>query len=306
MQSFIVMQGQTYLEEKELGMIWARKQGSGGNLPHFWQRVKEVKEGDRILHYVKGNIVAISVAKTGCQTAPRPSSKQNHNERDEHGYLVELDYHELEVPVNIRSKFDAILPHLPIKYSPFQEDGNGNQGYLYPCNEELCIKLLELISDSNIYQVDEEQLEFAISTVRQTERNSFIPMLTATETEVKTKIRLGKQKFRRALVPLWAQKCALCEIELPDLIRASYSKPWKDSTDLERVDPYNGVLLCCNHYALYTKGLIAFDGQGRLHISTEIPEEDYEKYSIHAKMKIARNEKNKPYFKWHKRNIFRG
>jgi len=302
MQSFIVMQGQTYQEEKELGMIWSREQASDGSLPHSWLRVMEVNEGDRIFHYVKGDIVAISVAKTGCEIAPRPSSEPN----DDSGYLVELDYHELEVPVNIRAKFDAILPLLPIKYSPFQADANGNQGYLYPCNEELTIKLLELISDSNIYQIDEEQLELAIGTVLQTERNTFIPMLAETETEVKTKIRLGRKKFRQGLLPLWDKKCALCEIELPELLRASYSKPWKDSTDVERVDSYNGVLLCCNHNALYETGFIAFDGQGRLHISSQIPEEDYGKYGIQPKMKIARKEQNKPYFKWHKRHLFRG
>ena len=46
MQSFIVMQGQTYQEEKELGMIWSRKQDSGVNLQHAWQRVKDVTEGE--------------------------------------------------------------------------------------------------------------------------------------------------------------------------------------------------------------------------------------------------------------------
>ena len=38
-------------------------------------------------------------------------------------------------------------------------------------------------------QVDEEQLELAIGTVRRTERNTFIPMITETEAGVKSKIR---------------------------------------------------------------------------------------------------------------------
>lgn len=306
MQSFVVMQGQTYLEEKELGIIWSLQQDSSGKERHSRLRMIEVNEGDRIFHYVKGNIVAISVAKTGCQMASKPSTMQNQERWNEDGYLVEVDYLELEVPVNVRSKFEAILPLLPIKYSPFQTDANGNQGYLYPCNDELAIKLLELIGDLNIYQVDEEQLELAIGTVVQTERNTFIPIITETESELKTKIRLGQQKFREGLLPLWDHKCVLCEIELPALLRASYSKPWKDGTSSERVDPYNGVLLCCNHDALYENGFIAFDGQGRLHISSQIAEEDYEKYSMHSLMKIARTEENKPYFKWHKRHLFKG
>ena len=305
MKSFVVMQGHTYQEEKELGFIWASKQDSSGMASHSWERVNEVNEGDRIFHYVKRNIIAVSVATTGCQIANRPSNIPNYKSWNDKGYLVELDYHELEVPVNIPSNFDDILPLLPIKYSPFQSNADGNQGYLYPCNEELSIKLLEIIGDQNIYQVDDVQLELAIGTVRPTERNTFIPMIFETEAEAKTKIRIGRKKFRENLMPLWEHKCTLCGIELPALLRASYSKPWKDSTDVERVDPYNGILLCRNHDALYEKGFIAFDGQGRLHISSQVPVENYEQYGIRTKMRIARKEENKPYFKWHKRHLFR-
>ncbi|MGG3448420.1 HNH endonuclease [Domibacillus aminovorans] len=304
MNSFVVMQGHTYQEEKEQGIIWSPQKDKGGNTPHSWLRMTNVKEGDRFFHYVKGNISAISVAVSNCQEAAKPTAIQNFEQWGENGYLAQLQYHELEVPLNIRTNFDALLPLLPLKYSPFQQDGNGNQGYLYPCNEELAIKLLELISDLNIYEVEVEQLELAIGTVRRTERNTIVPIIAETEAEAKAKIRIGQQKFKRELLPLWDHKCALCGIELPALLRASHSKPWKDSTDVERVDPFNGVLLCCNHDALYDKGYIAFDGQGRLHISSQIPEMDYVKYNIRPKMKIARYEENKPYFKWHKRDIF--
>ena len=304
MKSFVVMQGETYQEEKELGIIWSPQTDSGGQVPHSWLRMQEVNEGDRIFHYVKGNIVAISVAKTGHQITSKTSDMKIHKHSSEDGYLVELEYHELEEPLNIHSNFKEILPLLPIKYSPFQQDGTGNSGYLYPCNEPLVIKLLELISDLNIYQIDEEQLELAIGTVLRTERNTLIPMIAEMESEVKLMIRKGRKKFRKDLMALWENKCALCDIELPDLLQASHSKPWKDSTHNERVDPYNGVLLCCNHDALYIKGYIAFDGRGRLHISSSIPEADYLIYNINPKKKIARSEENKPYLKWHLKNIF--
>lgn len=304
MKSFVVMQGETYQEERELGIIWSLQQDSGGQVPHSWLRMKEVNEGDRIFHYVKGNIVAISVAKTGCQVISKSSAMENQKHLADNGYLVELEYHELEEPLNIHSNFNEIVTLLPIKYSPFQQDGNGNPGYLYPCNEQLVIKLLELISDLNIYQIDVEQLELAIGTVRRTERNTLIPMIAEMESEVKLMIRKGRKKFRENLLALWENKCALCDIELPDLLLASPSKPWKDSTHKERIDPYNGVLLCSNHDALYSKGYIAFDGGGRLHISSSIPEEDYIIYNINPKKKISRYEENKPYFKWHKKNIF--
>lgn len=305
MNSYIVMQGHTYKEEKDLAIIWSPQRDRGRNVPHSWLRMTEVEAGDRVFHYVKGNIVAISVAITDCLEVSKPSTLQNHEQWNDSGYLVELQYHELEVPLNVRAAFDEIVPLLPLKYSPFQQDSNGNQGYLYPCNEELAIKLLELISDTNIYQVDDEQLELSIGTVRRTERNTFVPMIAETQAEAKTKIRLGQQKFKKGLMPLWDHKCALCGIDLPVLLRASHSKPWKDSTNDERIDPYNGVLLCCNHDALYDKGFIAFDGQGNLYISSQIPEVNYEKYNLIPGTKIARCVENKPYFKWHKKNLLK-
>lgn len=273
MNSFLVMQGHTYKEEKDLGIIWSPKLDQGGNIPHSWLRMTEVKEGGRVFHYAKGYILAISVATSGCLEASKPSTMQNNDLWNDSGYLVELQYHELEEPLNIRADFDEISPLLPLKYSPFQQDSNGNKGYLYPCNEELSIRLLELISDLNIYQVDDVQLELSIGVVRRTERNTIVPLIAETEAEAKTKIRLGQQ--------------------------------WKDCTNVERINSNNGVLLCCNHDALYDKGYIAFDGQGRLHVSSQIPAVNYEKYVIIPGTKIARSVENKPYFKWHKKNIYK-
>lgn len=306
MQSYIVMQGRTYHEEKELGILWSLQQDSAGNPQHFWERMKEIDEGDRIFHYVKGQVVAISVAKSCYREERKPYTIDLPGSEDEKGYLIETEYHELEKPLTIDDFFDEVLPLLPIKYSPFQENGNGNQGYLYPCNEELTIKLVELIGDLNIYEIDEEQLEFVMGTVRRTEHDFLTPILSETEAEAKTKVRLGRQRFRNELLPLWNGKCALCDIVLPELLQASYAKPWKDSTNSERVDPNNGILLCRNHDALYNHGLIAFDGQGKIHISARIPEGDYEKYGLHGKMSVNRTEWNKPFLKWHKRWVFRG
>ena len=91
-------------------------------------------------------------------------------------------------------------------------------------------KLLELISDANIYEENEEQLEFAMGLIAQKERNTLAPGLIETEAKAKVKIRKGQQKFHKQLAPLWDHHCALCGIDLPELLRASHSKPWKDST----------------------------------------------------------------------------
>lgn len=305
MKSFLVMQGYTYEEEKELGFIWAAKKDRGGLPSHSWQRMQEVEEEDIIFHCVKGEILAVSVATSDCQIAHRPTSMSQDGQQGEEGYLVTLNYYELDVPIHIRSKIEEIAPLLPIKYSPFQTNGHGNQGYLYPCNEQFAVKLLELIADSNITEVEDEQLTFAISSVMPSEKNVLIPFLTAAESEAKMKIRYGEEKFRKRLMPIWAHQCAICHIDLSPLLIASRAKPWKDCTEAERVDPYNGLLLCSNHHLLYQQGFIAFDGQGKIHISPQLAEVNYEKYDLHKKIKIERQEGHKPYVKWHKKYLFK-
>ena len=302
MNSFIVMQGTTYQEEKHLGIIWSPQKDKSGLVPHSSKIMQDIKNGDRIFHYVKGSIVAISIVKKGCQEHLRPQRNGNH--KIENGYLVESEYRELEIPLNIRNHFDEIIQYLPIKYSAFKEDGTGNSGYLYPCNEELTLKLLEYISTLNIFNSDEDQLELSVDEVITKERNPLQALLAETESETKMKIRCYQQKFRKLVMPLWNHECPLCGIRLDPLLNSSHSKSWKDCSDDERLNPYNGVLLCHNHDALYKKGLISFDGQGRLHISEQIPEEEYDMYRLRKGIKISIHPENKPYFKWHKRNVF--
>ncbi|WP_274308935.1 HNH endonuclease [Solibacillus daqui] len=301
MNFYIVMQGKTYEQAKDANVVWCSIYDNSGQTPHSWERMNEVKQGDAIFHCVKGEIVAISIAQEDCRKGENPFDEAKHI-----GNLFISAYEPLQIPIAIKANFEHIQQLLPVKYSPFQQNGDGNQGFLYPCNEMLAIKLLELISDANIYEENEEQLEFAIGLIAQKERNTLAPILIETEAEAKVKIRRGQQKFKKQLTPLWDHHCALCGIELPELLKASHSKPWKDSTDEERLDPYNGILLCSNHDTLYDRGYIAFDGTGKIHISPELAKADYSKYGIHEKMRVNRVEENKKYFKWHKREIFRG
>ncbi|AXH99768.1 HNH endonuclease [Sporosarcina sp. PTS2304] len=305
MKSYIVMQGRTYEEEKTMGILWCMQQDSIGNTHHFWERMKEVAVGDRIFHYVRGEIVAISVVTSSYKEEKRPAEIPLLGSEEEKGYLLEADYFEFEKPLHVAQYFDKIRSYLPIKYSPFQDNAYGNQGYLYPCNEQLTCKLVELLTDLNRYEAEEEQLEFVMGTVQAIEHDFLTPLLAETETEAKNKLRLGRQLHRNELSPLWHDQCALCEISLLELLQASYAKPWKDCTTEERVDPHNGILLCRNHHALYHNGFIAFDGQGKIHLSSILREEDYEKYGLHEKMRVNRTEKNKPYLKWHKKHMFK-
>lgn len=297
MNSFIVMQGETYHEERNADILWTPQIDKSGMVPHSWNRMKELQKGDHVFHYVKGEIVAISSIEEGCHKGGVPN-------RTKEAFIAGARYLELDFPLSVREHFSEIQPLLPLKYSPFQEDASGNSGYLYPCNEELAMRLLELVSTQNFFAVEEEQLELAIEVVRRTKHNPLLTMISEMEMDIKTKMRRGKVQFGKNLQALWQEGCPLCGIAIEEAMAASYAKPWKDSTDAERLDPYNGILLCANHAALYTAGLIAFTGGGSLRVASRIPEQLYPVYGLAKGAKVPAAPEHAPYFRWHKRNIF--
>ncbi|MDQ0427348.1 hypothetical protein QOZ98_000173 [Planomicrobium stackebrandtii] len=304
MNSFIVMQGETYQEERNAGVLWTPQIDKSGMVPHSWNRMQELKKGDIVFHYVKGYVVAISRVRKDCTKGTKPKSADEQSQESEDAYIARTEYRELENPLSVKEYFNDIQPLLPVKYAAFQEDASGNSGYLYPCNEELAMKILELISSLNIFTLEMEQLELAMEVIKKTEHNPLLGLIAEAELEIKTKIRRGKEQFRESLMPLWNNECPLCGIAISDVLKASYAKPWKDSSDTERLDPFNGVLLCANHAALYSAGLIAFTGGGRLHISSRIMEEDYPEYRLRKNMKVPVSPEHAPYLRWHKRIVF--
>ncbi|WP_146551164.1 HNH endonuclease [Rummeliibacillus sp. SL167] len=299
MRSFIVMQGETYEEDKDLGIIWSPIYDKAGLEPHFWSRMKQVKKGDLIFHYVKGAIVAMSMAQSDCREEVKPVLFRLQTE--EKGHVVQTTYYPLEIPIIIRDFWQEIHPLLPAKYSAFQDDASGNSGYLYPCSEEMTLTFSHIIRSLN-KKNEEQQLSLSIDDIQQT--NPLFSLLDRIDAQVKMHLQQEQSYFLEQQRTLWQERCSICDIHLPALMRATHAKPIKDSLLEEKNDPYNGILLCANHAILYEEGLITFDGSGRLHISQQIDPEDYSKFQLVQNMKIKIHPENKSYFRWHKRYHF--
>ncbi|MFT2212354.1 HNH endonuclease [Rhizobium giardinii] len=105
-----------------------------------------------------------------------------------------------------------------------------------------------------------------------------------TETEVTRAARLGQQKFRQALLDRYEGKCALTGINLPEVLRASHIKPWRDAEHHERLDPDNGLLLAVQVDILFDQGFISFDDGGRLLTSTQLSDEILKSFGLRRSM----------------------
>jgi len=98
--------------------------------------------------------------------------------------------------------------------------------------------------------------------------------IAETERTAEVRQRIGQDVFREALFDLWDGCCAVTGIKLPPaLLRASHAKPWAKASDVERLDPFNGLLLAVQFDALFDAGLIAFDDDGSILMSSTLTAE---------------------------------
>ena len=99
------------------------------------------------------------------------------------------------------------------------------------------------------------------------------PMLEGLpETERQTLIsaRLGQGLFRDRLMSRWKSSCAITQIAITPLLRASHIKPWRLSDNRERLDPENGLLLMANLDAAFDAGLVSFKADGSMIFSAKL------------------------------------
>lgn len=132
--------------------------------------------------------------------------------------------------------------------------------------------------------------------------------LAATETVEMVKQRVGQDVYRETLEHYWKNACAVTGSKVSEVLRASHAKPWAMcETAEERLNVYNGFLLNANLDALFDKGLITFDDEGKIVLSCKLSEQDAKRIGIYADMKLRWiDEHHKPFLKYHRENIWKG
>lgn len=120
--------------------------------------------------------------------------------------------------------------------------------------------------------------------------------ITQTEKERLIKSRIGQGKFKKLLIEREC-KCALCGVT--DVLIASHIKPWSASTNEERLDVKNGLLLCPNHDALFDKHLSSFDLNGKIVISQSLDETARVFLNVNDELRVKLNEKQLSYMEGH-------
>ena len=125
-----------------------------------------------------------------------------------------------------------------------------------------------------------------------------------TEVERLGKARIGQDIFRKALLKEW-EGCPLTKITDERLLRASHIKPWSQcASDLERLDPDNGLLLSSLWDAAFDAGLVTFSDDGKAMDSSKLGAQAKIALQFDAATPLELTSGRKAKLKWHRSNRF--
>jgi hypothetical protein len=188
---------------------------------------------------------------------------------------VRVQFTRLNHRMRPKDHMGVLRPLLPERYAPLQPNGNGIQSvYLTELPAALAETLAGLIGaeahaligsvavgapmqTSDDLDMWEHKIESDI------ERDSTIP---ATDREAIVRARCGQGIFKQRVMEI-EQRCRITGVTHPVHLIASHCKPWRDSTNAERLDGENGLLLTPNIDHLFDPGFIGFEGNGNLIVS---------------------------------------
>ena len=117
--------------------------------------------------------------------------------------------------------------------------------------------------------------------------------------------RRGQGRFRGDLMKLWRRKCCVTSCSIAVALRASHIRPWATSNTRQRLDPQNGLLLTATLDALFDRGWITFENNGKIRISSGISLNERKALGLDGlRIRQDLSVKQKAYLAHHRRKKF--
>lgn len=129
-----------------------------------------------------------------------------------------------------------------------------------------------------------------------------VSQLGDTEIERIVKQRIGQGYFRKALLDYWGGCCPLTGIREEAMLRASHIVPWaKCSSDEERLDVFNGLLLAAHWDAAFDRGLVSFDDDGKALVKADLDPAVLALLSLESAKPIPLDAQHRAQLAWRRR-----
>jgi putative restriction endonuclease len=281
MRYWWVNQNQTFRHELAGGYLWSPKRNANGARNPFYESMREVSPGDVIFSFVDTRIGAIGIAQSYCWESPKPVEFGEAGQNWENlGWKVRIRFTMLLNKVRPKDHMDVFRTVLPNRYSPLQTNGNGVQSiYLTEILQtfaEVLVGLIgreaqPIISATEVARVTEGGRittgdDLDLWEHRLEDRVASDTSIADTDREAIIRTRRGQGLFKQRVMQIEA-RCRVTGVENTSHLLASHCKPWRDSSNEERLDGENGLLLTPSIDHLFDRGFIGFEDSGNLIIS---------------------------------------
>jgi len=310
---------QTFRHEFEGSYIWAPKHKQDGSRNRFYDFLREVTPGDLVFSYASG-IQGVGFAISYAYTCPRPEEFGHIGEAwDQLGWRVDVGFRPLPRVVKPKQHLTVLAPLIELeRYSPLRPTGDGLQHvYLTSISERMAEVLLglagadprefrgmalpgvasplverELVGQQEWEDIEQKRILHA--DVPKTTRTALISA------------RVGQGLFKERVSRL-ERACRITFVDNPTHLIASHIKPWRESTNEERLHEANGLLLTPTADHLFDRGFISFEDGGQLLISPVAHKESLRRMGLEPSnppRPLQFNEDQKHFLAHHRRAIF--
>jgi hypothetical protein len=284
--------------------------------------MREVSPGDIVFSFCDTYIRAVGIASGYCRESPKPSEFGNAGTNwSQIGWKVDVRWKELSSTVRPKDHMDRLGAHLPLKYAPLTPQGNGLQSvYLTEVPSPMAAALFAILGrEANQVAEVAQQVEVVEraspspdSDLEEWERRVEVEIsqdgtIPDTERRALLLARRGQGRFR-ANVRLVEKSCRVTKVDRLEHLIASHAKPWRDSSNVERLDGENGLLLTPTIDHLFDKGFISFEDNGRLIVSRVADISSLSKMGIESEKPVnvgVFSEGQRRYLEFHRENVLR-
>jgi putative restriction endonuclease len=308
MRFWWVNQNQTYKAEIPGGFLWSPKTRADGAKNQFYDNMLLIEPNDVVFSFCGTYIKAVGIATDRAATAPKPDFGKVGKEWSEEGWLVPVEFKELDNPIRPKDHIQTLKDYLPGKYSPLQRSGDGLQSvYLAEVPESMASQLIRIIGAQ--YGTIVGGLSNEVSNTSSEDNQEGLVRgrtdIGSTEKEQLVKARRGQGIFR-ANVRLNEKACRVTRVSNPNFLSASHIKPWKDSSDEEKLNGANGLLLAPHAHVLFDKGLVSFTDSGDLLTSSHLDRGILKAWGIASELNVGRfNKEQSAFLDYHRTMVFK-
>lgn len=322
MRYWWVNQNQTFRQEIEGGYLWSPKRNKNGHRNPFYEFMREVSPGDIVFSFCDTRIAALGIVSGYCRESPKPEEFGNAGANwSQVGWRVSVRWQRLTNAIRPKDHIDRLRPNLAHRYAPLTPDGNGLQSvYLTQISPALAASLFGLIGREaasvaevghDIRRIEREspaperdieewerRVEVAIVTnpdIRETERAALV------------QARRGQGQFRENVRAI-ERVCRITKVDRVEHLIASHVRPWRDSSNDQRLDGENGLLLTPTVDHLFDKGFISFEDSGQLIVSPVADAQSLKRMGVDPDGRVnvgVFSEGQRHYLDFHRENVLR-